>query len=183
MRSGGKRRYASMVLVFIAIAAAETAPAQTAKENRDCAGANDAAAIVVLPARSASAALGEIDDPATGDRWLMERNEMHPEGPGRLVRLAGVGGAAGGFASAVKVRRQDAAGSDVSRQIVIHDGDVLVLEEHTALVDARLEAVALGSAMRGEELRVRLKIGGKVVRAVATIIGRAELLPAAETRP
>ena len=183
MRGAGKGRFAFMMLALVAIAAAEMAPAQTATENRDCAGVNHAASIPAATQPCAGPLFGEIDDPATGDRWLMERNEMHPEGPGRLVRLAGEGGAAGGFASAVRVRRQDAAGSDVSRRLVIHAGDVLVLEEHAAHVDARLEAVALGSAMRGEELRVRLKIGGKVVRAVATSIGRAELLPAAETRP
>ncbi len=36
---------------------------------------------------------------------------------------------------------------------VIHPGDALVVEEHTAVVDARLEAVALGSAAAGEELQ------------------------------
>ena len=35
------------------------------------------------------------------------------------------------------------------------------------MVEARLEAMALGSAAAGAEFKVRLKIGGKVVRAVA----------------
>ena len=54
---------------------------------------------------------------------------------------------------------------------VIHAGDVLIVEEHTAVVEARLEAVALGPAAAGAIFRARLKIGGKVVRAVAVSAG------------
>ena len=43
-----------------------------------------------------------------------------------------------------------------------------MVEEHTAVVDARLEAVALGPAAKGGEFRARLKIGGKVVRVIAS---------------
>ena len=30
----------------------------------------------------------EIDDPHTGDRWLLRRNDQVPGGPGRLVQVA-----------------------------------------------------------------------------------------------
>ena len=58
----------------------------------------------------------------------------------------------------------------------------MVVEEHTAVVDARLEAVALGPAAIGSPFEVRLKIGGKVVRVVALAPGRAALAPQAEAR-
>jgi predicted secreted protein len=66
---------------------------------------------------------------------------------------------------------------------VIHTGDALILEENTALVEARLEAVALGPAVSGLAFNVRLKIGGNVVRAVALGPGRAAFAPESEARP
>ena len=63
---------------------------------------------------------------------------------------------------------------------MIHARDYVIVEEHTALVDARLEAVALGSAASDAPLRVRLKVGGKIVGAVATGPGHAILAPEAE---
>jgi hypothetical protein len=56
---------------------------------------------------------------------------------------------------------------------VIHAGDRLIVEENTRLVEARLAAVAMGPAIAGAPLDVRLTIGGKVMRAVALAPGRA----------
>jgi hypothetical protein len=64
---------------------------------------------------------------------------------------------------------------------ILHSGDRLIVDEHTAVVDAQLEAVAMGPAAAGGSLNVRLAIGGRVVRAVATAPGRAVLQE--ETRP
>jgi flagella basal body P-ring formation protein FlgA len=66
---------------------------------------------------------------------------------------------------------------------VIHPGDRVVVEEHTATVEARLEAIALEAAAIGSPVNARLKIGGKVVRAVAIAPGRAALAHAEEARP
>jgi flagella basal body P-ring formation protein FlgA len=60
---------------------------------------------------------------------------------------------------------------------IIRGGDRLVVEQNTAVIEARLEAVALGPARRGATFQARLKIGGKVVRVVALAPGRAELAP------
>jgi hypothetical protein len=112
----------------------------------------------------------EIDDPHTGGRWLLTRDPVHPAGPGRLVLVA-------------RFRpeyRPIQPGVEPPRP-VIHAGDRLVVEENTAVIEARLEAVALGPAVVGSPLDVRLKIGGKVVRAVALGPGRAAFL--AEARP
>ena len=118
----------------------------------------------------------EIDDPSSGDRWLLIRSADHPEGPGHLLPvnrdqppdfLAIVG-------------HNLLAGALVP---MIRAGDALIVEEHTAVVDARFEAVALGPARPGEAFRVRLKLGGAMVRAVATGPGRAALAPDREPRP
>ena len=112
----------------------------------------------------------EIDDPHTGGRWLLTHDPMHPAGPGRLVLVRGIRSA---------VPRSD--GSVVEPLPVIHAGDTLIVEENTAAVEARLEAVALRPAVAGSPLDVRLKIGGKVVRVMALAPGRAVFL--AEARP
>ncbi len=104
----------------------------------------------------------EIDDPHTGSRWLLMRDLSHPGGPGRLLL-------AGEFRNHL---RPSQPGVEPPRT-VIRAGDRLVVEENTAVVEARLEAVALGPAVVGSPLDVRLKIGGKVVRAVALGPGRA----------
>ncbi len=110
----------------------------------------------------------EIGDPSTGDRWLLEPNPAEPGGPGRLVRVA-----AGENVPQQAATDQGRSKKDSPR--VIRAGDRVVVEEHTAVMDAELEGVALIGACAGARLRVRLKIGGKVVSAVALGPGRVEL--------
>jgi hypothetical protein len=129
-----------------------------------------------------SAATGEIvreiDDPHTGDRWLLMHNDQVPGGPGRLVLIAAP-------RKAIRGTSLQAAGEADEAQIlpVIRAGDRLIVEEHTARVDAVLEARAMNPAAPGSVLNVRLTIGGNVVRAVALGPGRATLQPEAGVRP
>jgi hypothetical protein len=122
----------------------------------------------------------EIDDPHSGARWLLLRDREHPAGPGRLVHLGEGENPAG---------RRDLGGTaDLAAEAapalpVIRSGDRLIIEENTAVVEARLEAVALGPAAPGSAFRVRLTIGGRVARAVALGPGRAAFLPELEARP
>jgi hypothetical protein len=67
--------------------------------------------------------------------------------------------------------------------VVIHAGDRLVVEEHTAVAQGYLDAVALNAAEVGGTLDIRLKIGSKVRRAVAIAPGRAALAQLREARP
>jgi hypothetical protein len=122
-------------------------------------------------------AVREIDDPYNGERWILLRNQSHPGGPGRLVLLRDIGSAAG---------QKGQSGSELTacralQSPVIRAGDLLELEEDTPVVNARLEAVALGPAAIGDAFEARLQIGGKVLRAVALAPGRAALQQ--ETRP
>lgn len=139
----------------------------------------------------------EIDDPHNGDRWLLFRENDNPGGPGRLVRVQ-VGFAGRYLAAGAEVAvpspagppAQFSGGVSASPEAAIPDaplpvirtGDHLMLEENTAVVEAHLEAVALGPAPAGSPFSVRLKIGGKVVRAVALGPGRAEFLADTEAR-
>ncbi len=139
-------------------------------------------ATLAVSSRVAGAAQGEvvreIDDPNTGARWLLMRNDQHPSGPGRLVLAAG-----GRNRPAISASMAAGQGSEVRVLPVIRTGDRLVVEEHTPVVDAVLDAQALNPAMRGETFNVRLTIGGKVMRAVALGPGRAKFEAQGEVQP
>jgi hypothetical protein len=123
--------------------------------------------------RAAEEIVREIHDPATGDRWLLKRDDQHPDRPGRMVLVAPEKlspAPARAFLGEVSEKR--GSGSPVA---MIHAGDYLIVEEHTSLLDAVFEAVALTPARAGGTFRVRLSIGGRVVNAVAVAPGRALL--------
>jgi hypothetical protein len=109
----------------------------------------------------------EIHDPASGSRWLLVRPADHPGGPGRLLLVGDLGMSVLDPGLPIPPAR--------SLVPVIHAGDALLVEEHTGLLDARLEAVALGPARKGAPLRARLKLGGRIVRVIASGPGRASL--------
>ena len=125
----------------------------------------------------------EIDDTHTGDRWKLMRDPVHPGGPGRLVLAAGPGIEPVSAGTSDQKHPAISATKRTPFHPVIHAGDALIVEEHTAVVEARLEAVALGPAVEGAICRVRLKIGGKVVRAVAVSAGHAVFAAEDEARP
>ncbi len=150
-----------------------------------------AAMLAVFPAAAAAAAgrpappgacaeqpevAGEICDPATGDRWLLERDPAVPGGPGRLVRIAAAGPMPRLAASAGRQRQKPSPQT-------IRAGDRVVVEEHAAAMDAELEGVALSGARSGAMLRVKLKMGGRVVNALVLGPGRVEIRSAAGVRP
>lgn len=110
----------------------------------------------------------EIDDPRNGDRWLLMRNNSLPAGPG-LLRL--VSPVRGGRTDPSQARQITPAAD--TPPPVIRTGDRVVVEENTAVVEAHLEAVAMGPAWAGSAFNARLSIGGRVVRAVAAGPGRA----------
>jgi hypothetical protein len=113
-----------------------------------------------------------IEDPNLGDRWLLCRNPDHPGGPGRLQLVAANHASSArsiqGGASEAQVKAfQDAARS------AIRAGDRVIVEENSAVAEARLGAVALESATIGSSFHARMEIGGRVLRVVAMGNGRA----------
>ena len=124
------------------------------------------------PLLSASQVFREIDDPHSGAVWVLLRDPDRPAGPGRLLLAA--------QPSSPRPRAPKHLPPIGQGQPVIHAGDALIVEEHTAVVDARLAAIALAPAAKGALLQARLKIGGKVVHVTALAPGRAMLAPDAE---
>jgi len=168
------------VLVFatasMACAQSPAAPHRGAQALLSSGGLNAASAATGGPADGQ--VLREIDDPHTGDRWLLMRNDQVPGGPGRLVLAASRQKAAA--PAPLRAAKQT---RDARLLPIIRAGDRLIVEEHTARVDAILEARALSTAALGSALDARLAIGGRVVRAVALGPGRAALQPETEGRP
>jgi hypothetical protein len=168
--------WAVMVLVLTWILAAPRAPAQAARA-ADPSPAPEFRFQVSVPGRDqdSAAPLGElvreIDDPNNGDRWLLTRNESHPGGPGLLMLVST---ARIDSVDPAGPRRPNQAGPEAEIPApIIRAGDRVILEENTPVVEARLEAVAMGPALAGAPFNVRLSIGGRVVRAVAITPGRA----------
>ena len=126
--------------------------------------AQTAPAVTKAPEETPGRAYLQIRDPHIGARWLVFRDPVNPAGPGRAILAADADPAGSGTGA----ERKRAA-------IVIHRGDKLTVEEHTAMVQAYLEGSAAGEAAVGACFDVRLKIGGKTVRAVAIGPGRAAL--------
>ncbi len=154
----------------LALSAIVWAPTAGAEEGRPNA-APLAVVTTVAPELAAGAVFKEIDDPNSGQRWLLVEDPGHPGGPGRLISLRSDEAKAKPGKNAVRVAKANP---------VIHAGEAVQVEEHTGVVDASLQAVALSSAIPGEMLRVRLRIGGRVVKARALAAGRAALEPAGD---
>jgi hypothetical protein len=119
-----------------------------------------------------------FEDAGTHQSWQVMRDPRCPAAPARLVGPTILHGGRASMEESRDVRLQTAL------RLLIHAGDSLIVEEHTTLVNARLEATALSSAAQGEPLKIQLKIGDRIVRAVAVERGRAEILsPTREARP
>lgn len=140
-------------------------------------GGEAAAALPGAAADPEDEVLRQIEDPSTGDRWLLLRNRDRPGGPGRLVLARPLNSRESGRLAA------PAQSVSAGERLVIRSGDALTVEEHTAAADVNLQAVALQSAARGTPFRARLEIGGKVVQVVAISPGRADFAPGSGVEP
>ncbi len=161
---------------WLAVLAACSACAQSAPGARMViVSSGPVSSLAVAEGGSEGQILREIDDPNTGDRWLLVRNGQIPGGPGRLV----LAGTSRNRAAGLLPQQSEAGGATASVTVlpVIRAGDRLIVVEHTAVVDAVLEARALAPAVRGASFDVRLTIGGRVMRAMALGPGHAELEP------
>jgi hypothetical protein len=132
-------------------------------------------------ALNGSTALRVVVDPALNSScWILKRDPNHPQGPGRWVQ-APIKESSIPFGKGDSIRATGIPRMPVHP--VIRPGDQLVIGESSDLVEARLQAVALGRAASGEILEVRLRTTGKVLRAVALAPGLAEFADRHEVRP
>ncbi len=159
-------RHLDRTLILLALALA-------ASELNGQAAQTDAAKMRIAGSLGPDGISREIDDPSSGAHWLLVRNNDHPGGPGSLLLDKRLDAGS----------RSPQIPSFSSLVPVIRAGDVVILEEHTPAVDIRLEAIALVPARIAAVLRVRLKLGGRIVRAIASGPGRATLAPDSEAWP
>ena len=109
--------------------------------------------------------------------WKLARDPVHPAGPGYWLQE----------------RRTDCAGQRTSAKRslsgsarvlpVIRVGERLIVEDRMPRVEARLQAVALEPAHRGDSILARLTAGGAVIRAVVLGPGYAVLTPQVRVYP
>ena len=116
-------------------------------------------------------ALREFDDPATLQHWILIRDVERAAGPALLVKDSQHFGCE--FIAVGKGNSPAAVQERFSTLPIIHAGDRIILSEHGINFDAELEATALDAAAAGDSLRVRIKFGGRTVRAIAVARGHA----------
>jgi hypothetical protein len=119
-------------------------------------------------------ALQIMNDPGTGRRWLLVEQLDRPEAPALLMLMPD-----NHACSKLPIADSEWRYPSAHRALpvpVISPGDSIILSEASPVSDGRLEAIALERAATGQELTVRLKLGGHLLRAVAIGSGRATLL-------
>lgn len=143
-------------------------------------------------------AVREVDDRATGVRWLLVRDAVHPAGPGRWIQVSERGGNEGDAAGRARAGKQTiapeagemhpgeaawgAAGSGAGSvkppaPLVMRGGDPIVVVQQTPVLTARLSAVALEPAAKGRLIQARLKATDARVWVIAVGPGEATLAP------
>jgi len=120
-----------------------------------------------------------IEDPGTHQRWLLLQDVSCPAGPALFIerprKLS-----RGRFIS--QEGDSDSPLPVLKPSIpIIHPGDRIIVSEHTTVSEAKLEATALKAAAVGDDLTVRMKVGGRAVRAIATAPGHAALMETTTT--
>jgi hypothetical protein len=115
-----------------------------------------------------------IDDHGTGRRWLLVLQFDQPEAPALLLQMPDSHSCS--KLPVADVERQHPTSHQNVPLPVIRPGDSVILSENSPVSDAQLEAIALERAATGQALTVRLKLGGHLLRAIATASGRATLL-------
>jgi len=131
-----------------------------------------------------------MQDPCLGFRWTVAADPDHPQRPPHMV-LAESGDPVSArlvhSQSGSAAKREVASLEDRERsRIVIHPGDLILINQDSQGVRAIFEGNALNSAARGDTFRVRLRFGtvsrngGIVIDVVATQVGRAQWMTALE---
>jgi len=105
----------------------------------------------------------EILDSCLGSRWQFHVDPAHPERPAQLVLID---------RSALPPSQTQPA-----PVIAIRAGDRITVEQETAFLHARLQAVAIESAIAGQVLRVRLASGKSTLLATGAVIRIRAIAP------
>jgi hypothetical protein len=126
----------------------------------------------VAPSRSAGCHV--IEDHSNHQLWLLTRNPDRPEAPATLIPI--LPGLSDSSPSEQGGKPRTAI-SPVKRGVtIIRSGEAVALYEDSSFMRLRLGGIALSTAAVGENITVRLTIGGRPLRAIAIGPGRAQLL-------
>lgn len=125
------------------------------------------------PCETPNRAIRWIDDPATHLRWILLKDPRHPAAPAVLAPMQ----SNSGCVLRSGENRVAVESNCFSQPAIplIHGGETLIVEQHSAAADAQLEGTALGPAAIGEALRVRLKKSGKILSVIADGPGHATM--------
>jgi hypothetical protein len=111
-----------------------------------------------------------LRDPHTGQCWQLTRQSLPSGGPGRMIQVSDEECAV----ISLKTNGMPRGKPEPKMQTpAIRAGDRLIVEETSAVVEARFAAVALSPAVLGATFNARMQIGGRVVRVIALGSGRA----------
>ncbi|MBS1803012.1 MAG: flagella basal body P-ring formation protein FlgA [Acidobacteria bacterium] len=108
-------------------------------------------------------------------RWCLERDGDHPAWPPKLRLVPADESCPHPASRAFRINSSQAAGVE-RRPSLVRVNDVLTLSEDTFSLRVSLEGVALSDGTEGDEIRVRLPISGKVMRACVIAKKRARLI-------
>lgn len=134
-----------------------------------------------------------LQDPGARAIWLLERNPLHPGGPGLLHRVE----MPDATARPLQTGSPDRMPSDPLGRVLnpptvklfmeqampaVRAGDQVRIEQHSTSIDAVFVATALSPARVGATFDVQLTAGGRRVRAIALASGLARLADPTKNR-
>jgi Chaperone for flagella basal body P-ring formation len=120
-----------------------------------------------------------LDDVASGGRWAIIPDCLHPEWPAKLVELSLVNPIASpsaGLASKLTQQEHHAA-----PRVVVRSGSHVVLWRDSSNTRVSLDAIALENGAMNSVVSFRLARGGAVLTGLVRGTGSAELQPSGRT--
>ena len=174
--------YPSIATIISLLMATFIAHPEVPQESATVLSISSSAAATAVHAADQRTPVREIDDPQTGARWMLYAST--DGGPGKLLLVQpGVDPLV--QSGVLANHTTTGVWNQVPLQLkpIIRGGERVLVEEHTPVVDALLEAIALGPARQDATLRVRLKIGGAIVQAVVLGPGRVAFAPLTGDKP
>ena len=116
-----------------------------------------------------------IRDPASGMSWRVATDPLHPEWPAKLLEISNEDSC--GVRSAGLLREDRESGmAKAAQSPTVRAGDWLRVLQDTRVVHAEFNAMALSKGWPGDSIKVRLRLGGKVMRVKLTAQGQALLM-------
>lgn len=112
---------------------------------------------------------------ATRRQWCVERNGDHPAWPSRLKLIPGDVSCRQLAQVSRRINNLQMAEAD-GRPTLVRANDTVAISEENSVLHVRLEGIALSNGSEGEEIKVRLRLSGRVVRVRVSARSKASLI-------